>query len=56
MTGFVDEDKLAGGGVAHGLGEPVGELPPSAAKLHVSTPVLQQARLVQLTQQARVLD
>jgi hypothetical protein len=56
MTGFVDEDKLAGGGVAHGLGKPVGQLPASAAELHVSAPVLQQARLVQLAQQARVLD
>jgi hypothetical protein len=56
MTGFVDEDKLAGGGVAHSLGEPVGQLAPSAAKLHVSAPVLQQAGLVQLPQQARVLD
>ena len=56
MTGFVHQDELAGGGVGHSLGEPVGELPPSAPKLHVGAPVLQQPRLVQLGQQARVLD
>lgn len=56
MAGFVDEEELAGGGVAHGLGQPVGELAPPAAELHVGVPVLQQARLVQLAQQAGVLD
>ena len=56
VTGFVNEDELAGGWICDGLGEPVGELTSTTAELDEGVSVLKQAGLVKLTKKTRILD
>ena len=52
VTGFIHKDKLTGGRIGQGLGQPIGQLTPAATKLNKCVAILQQARLVQLSQKA----
>ena len=56
VTGFINEDKLTGGWIIDGLGQPVGQLATPAPKLDERVSILEQAGFVELAKKTRILD